>query len=42
MFGDYDFVMSFKNPESYGDIVTKLHKALADTKVYYSLSTKKE
>jgi hypothetical protein len=42
VFGDYDFVREFDNPEEYGDIVSGLHKTLKGSKVYYSLSTKKE
>lgn len=42
VFGDYDFVIQFEDPEEYGRIVTKLQSALKGTSVYYSLSTKKE
>ncbi|MCK5548511.1 MAG: hypothetical protein KAI64_05825 [Thermoplasmata archaeon] len=40
VFGDYDFVIDFENPEEFGEIVTKLHETLKGTKVHYSLSTK--
>jgi len=42
VFGDYDFVIQFEDPEEYGKIVTKLQDALKGTSVYYSLSTKKD
>jgi len=41
VFGDYDFVIGFDDPDNYNEIVTKLHKMLSGTKVYYSISTKK-
>jgi uncharacterized protein with GYD domain len=41
VFGDYDFVISFEDPDKYSEIVTKLHDTLKGTKVLYSISSKK-
>lgn len=42
VFGDYDFVIDFEDPEEYGKIVSQMHKVLEGNNVYYSLSTRKE
>jgi hypothetical protein len=42
VFGDYDFVIDFEDPEDYGRIVKKMHNVLKGNNVYYSLSTRKE
>ena len=42
VFGDYDFVIHFEDPEDYSKIVNSLHKTLQGTKVFYSLTTKKD
>ena len=35
--GDYDFVIDYKTPTEYSDIIKRLHDTLAGSKVYYRL-----
>lgn len=40
--GDHDFVIDFKTPEEYGEILEKLHKMLKGTKALYTVSTRRD
>jgi hypothetical protein len=42
VFGDYDFVKHFDDPDHYSEIATQLHDTLKGAHVYYSLTTRKE